>query len=266
MSSPSAALPLERRRSLEHGLDVLAVLVSRDLKLLYKRSALGFGWALLHPLVQVCVFVLIFRGVLGHVVENYASHVFIGVLVWSWFQTSLAQSTSLITSSRALLRQPRFPLALLPLVAVAVRLFHFSLAIPILVALLWIQGIRPTSAWLGIPLLIAIQFTLITAFALPLAALNVRVRDTQHFIGVVLQLAMYLTPVFYSIGSLPPELARWLELNPVVPLLEGWRTILLRGAWPDPARLGILAGVSAVLLVLGHRIFMHQSRRFVEEL
>ncbi len=266
MSSLSATLPLERRRSLEHGFDVIAVLVSRDLKLLYKRSALGFGWALLHPLVQVCVFVLIFRGVLGDTVENYASHVFIGVLVWSWFQTSLAQSTSLITSSRALLRQPHFPLSLLPLVAVAVRLFHFSLALPILVALLWIQGIRPTSAWLALPLLIAIQFTLITAFALPLAALNVRVRDTQHFIGVALQLTMYLTPVFYSIDALPPGLVRWLELNPVVPLLEGWRAILLRGAWPDPTRLGILACVSALALVLGHRIFMHQSRRFVEEL
>ena len=266
MSAPRTALLLERRRSFEHGLDVLAVLVSRDLKLLYKRSALGFGWALLHPLLQVCVFVLIFRGVLGVTVENYASYVFIGVLVWGWFQTSLAQSTSLITSSRALLRQPRFPLSLLPLVAVAVRLFHFSLALPILVTLLWIQGIRPTSAWLGIPLLIAIQFVFITAFALPLAALNVRVRDTQHFIGVVLQLAMYFTPIFYSIESLPAEVRRWLEINPIVPLLEGWRTILLHGDWPDPTRLGILAGASAVLLILGHRIFMHQSRRFVEEL
>jgi len=266
MNPTAGAVSLGRRRSLEHGLDVLAVLVSRDLKLLYKRSALGFGWALLHPLIQVCVFVLIFRGFLGGKVENYASYVFIGVLVWGWFQTSLAQSTSLITSSRALLRQPRFPLSLLPLVTVAVRLFHFSLALPILVALLWMQGIRPTSAWLGLPLLIAIQFALITAFALPLAALNVRVRDTQHFVGVTLQLAMYLTPVFYSIDSLPARLGRWLEINPVVPLLEGWRSILLRGEWPDPGRLGILACASAVLLVLGHRIFVHQSRRFVEEL
>lgn len=266
MISRASALPAERLHTLQHGFDVLAVLIARDLKMLYKRSSLGFGWALVTPLVQVCIFVLVFRRVLGVPVENYASFVFIGVLVWGWFHTSIAQSTGLITGNRALLRQPRFPLALLPLVTVAVRLFHFSLALPILVTVLWIQGIPPAPAWACLPLLIAIQFALTTAVAYPLAALNVRLRDTQHVTNVLLQLSMYLTPVFYSLESVPAQVAHWLRLNPIVTLLDSWRDVLLRGLWPDTANLLLLALVSVLLLLLGQWTFVRQSRRFVEEL
>lgn len=255
-----------QRRRLRHAFDVIAVLVARDLKVLYKRSSLGFGWALVSPLLQVFIFVLVFRRVLGGPVENYASFVFTGVLVWGWFHASVQQSTSLITSSRALVRQPGFPLVLLPIVTVAVRLFHFSLALPFLLGLLWFQGIRPADAWVCLPLLTLIQFALTAGIAYPLAALNVRRRDTQHIVAVLLQLTMYLTPVFYSLGSLPGKLSAWMYLNPMVPLMEAWRDVLLRARWPDPLHLGALALFAAALLLTGRRIFLQQSRRFVEEL
>ncbi len=266
MTSVAAPLPLPTRRSLQHAFDVLAVLVARDLKLLYKRSSLGFGWALVTPLLQVCIFVLVFRRVLGAPIENYASFVFTGVLVWGWFHASVGQSTSLITSNRALVRQPGFPLSLLPLVTVAVRLFHFSLALPFLFGLLWFQGIRPTPSWSCLPLLVLVQFILTAAFAYPLAALNVRLRDTHHVTTVLLQLAMYLTPIFYSLHSVPPALSQWLQLNPIVVLLDGWRDVIMRGLWPDTSRLVIVALMSSVALIVGQRIFVQHSRRFVEEL
>jgi len=260
------ATSIARRRRLQHAWDVIAVLIERDLKVLYKRSLLGIGWALAGPLLQLLIFVLIFRRVLFVPVENYASFVFIGVLVWGWFHASLVQSTSLITNNRALVRQPGFPLALLPHVTVGVRLFHFALAIPFLAGLLWWQGVRPAWSWLSLPVLILAQFALTTGVAYPLAALNVRMRDTQHIVGVALQLLMYLTPIFYSLESVPEALRPWLCLNPMVFVIETWRSVLLRAQWPDPVVLGILAAFAGILLVAGRRAFVAQSHRFVEEL
>ncbi len=254
------------RRRLAHAWDVLVVLVDRDLKLLYKRSALGVAWALVNPLLQLLILGLVFRRVLGVRVEHYAAYAFLGILVWGWFQGALVQSAGLITGSRTLVRQPGFPLALLPFVTVGVRFFHFAVALPILLGLLAWEGLAPSPAWCALPLLAAVQFALTAGLAYPLAALNVTLRDTQHVIGVLLQLMMYVTPVFYSIEAVPASLRPWFSLNPMVPLLEAWRAVLLRGQWPDAGALLALAALAAALVALGRVVFARQAHRFVEEL
>ncbi len=265
----TAVLPLSpaaRRRQLRHAWDVISVLVGRDLKVLYKRSIVGVGWALAQPLLQLVIFTFVFRRVLAVDVENFASFALTGVLVWGWFQASLVQSTGLITNNRALVRQPRFPLSLLPHVTIGVRLFHFLLAMPILAALLWYQGLRPSAPWLILPLLTVIQFVLTAGIAYPLAALNVHLRDTQHVVAVLLQLGLYLTPIFYSLDHVPAAYRAFLHINPMVPMIEAWRDVLLRGKWPDPRTLATLAVVAVILLVIGRRIFVRQSHHFVEDL
>lgn len=266
MTTAALPLPAARRRRYRHALDVLAVLVGRDLKVLYKRSVLGFGWALAQPLLQLVIFMFVFRRVLSIQVENFASFALTGVLVWGWFQASLVQSTGLITANRALVRQPRFPLALLPHVTIGVRLFHFALAMPLLMALLWWQGLRPTWAWMALPGLIVLQFILTAGLAYPLAALNVRLRDTQHVVSVTLQLSLYLTPIFYSVQHVPEPYRPFLYINPMVTLIEAWRDVLLRAQWPNVAHLAVLGAISLSLLYVGRRIFIRQSHRFVEEL
>jgi lipopolysaccharide transport system permease protein len=242
------------------------VLVDRDLKMLYKRSSIGPWWALAGPLMQLLVLTFVFQRVIPLNIPNYASYVFVGVLVWNWFSSSLIQSTSLITGSRALVRQPGFPLPLLPLVTVAVRLFHFAVAVPILLILLLMQDVRPSVAWLLAPVLLAIQFVLTTSLAYPLAALNVRMRDTQHVVGVVLQLTMFLTPIFYDPASLPAAVRGWYNLNPMVPLIAAWREVLLAGRTPDMQSLTLITVLSLGLLWAGRAIFVAESHRFVEEL
>ena len=119
-------------REWRHRLDVFQVLFGRDLKVLYKRSALGFAWALAVPVVQLIVFASVFRRSLGSGEEQYAVFVFTGVLVWGWFASAVGEGVGLITANRALVGQPRFPLVILPHVTVAVRLFHFAVALPLL--------------------------------------------------------------------------------------------------------------------------------------
>ncbi len=246
--------------------DLLRSLVDRDMKLMYKRSFLGILWTLINPLLQLAVFVFVFQVVLKVEIYQYSSYVFSGLLVWNWFQNSLFQATGVIISSRPLIRQPGFPIAILPVVVVTTGLIHFLLALPILVIFLLLDGVTFTPWILALPLLNIIQFMLTVSMAYFLAAFNVSFRDTQHTLGVVLQLLFYLTPIFYEISSIPSEYWYAYGLNPLVHIVTCYRQILLWGTQPDWLALGMIAGCTLISLPLGYYIFKRQSLRFVEEI
>lgn len=246
--------------------DLLRELVSRQLKLLYKRSYLGLGWALVLPLLQLLIFSFVFRIVLRVQVANYPSFAFTGLLVWTWVMTSLVESSVAITANRPLLRQPGFPISILPVATVACRLIHMLLALPVLLAFLVVQNVPITWNILYLPLLIALQFALILCFAYPVAALNVTLRDTQHILAVLMQLVMYVTPIFYSLENVPERFRFFFVFNPLVYLVQGYRDILVHGRPPDWAALAGLTGLAAILLPLGLALFRRQKNRFAEEL
>lgn len=254
------------KRQIAHFFDLLRVLVDRDMKLLYKRSALGIAWTLINPLLQLAVFSFVFRSVIPINIPQFSSFAFSGLLIWTWSQTALFQATGLITSNKALIRQPNFPTAILPVVTTMTGLIHFLLALPVLIIFLAVDGIRPSSTLFLLPLLMVIQFVLTVGLAYPLAAINVTFRDTQHTLGVLLQMLFYLTPIFYDLNSVPKEFQPFYQLNPMVPLLEAYRAILLKGTQPDWQALLIVSLVVAVILPIGLAIFRRQSNTFVEEL
>jgi lipopolysaccharide transport system permease protein len=254
------------RRQIAHFFDLLRVLVDRDMKLLYKRSALGIAWTLINPLLQLAVFSFVFRSVIPINIPQFSSFAFSGLLIWTWSQTALFQATGLITNNKALIRQPNFPTAILPVVTTMTGLIHFLLALPVLIIFLAVDGIQPSSVLFVLPLLMVIQFVLTVGLAYPLAAMNVTFRDTQHTLGVLLQMLFYLTPIFYDLNSVPKEFQPLYQLNPMVPLLEAYRAILLKGTQPDWQALLIVSLVVAVILPIGLAIFRRQSNTFVEEL
>lgn len=255
-----------RRRRMAHLFDLLRELVDRDMKLLYKRSTLGIAWTLINPLLQLAVFSFVFKTVIPVNVPQFSSFAFSGLLIWNWTQTALFQSTGLITSNRALIRQPNFPIAILPVVTTTTGLIHFLLALPVLIIFLAIDGIQPNAVLLYMPVLMLIQFFLTVSFAYPLAAMNVTFRDTQHTLGVVLQMLFYLTPIFYNLDSIPKDFLPFYQFNPMVLLIEAYRAILLKGTQPDWQSLLTVSLIVAVLLPIGLGIFRRQSDRFVEEL
>lgn len=254
------------RRKIAHFFDLLRVLVDRDMKLLYKRSALGIAWTLINPLLQLAVFSFVFRSVIPINIPQFSSFAFSGLLIWTWSQTALFQATGLITSNKALIRQPNFPTAILPVVTTMTGLIHFLLALPVLIIFLAVDGVEPSSVLFVLPLLMVIQFVLTVGLAYPLAALNVTFRDTQHTLGVLLQMLFYLTPIFYDLNSVPKEFQPFYQLNPMVPLIEAYRAILLKGTQPDWQVLLIVSLAVAVILPIGLAIFRRQSNTFVEEL
>lgn len=248
--------------------DLLVGLVNRDIKLLYNRSALGIAWMLINPLMQLMVYAFVFGFLLvNDSVPNFTSFIFSGLLVWTWFQGSLTEATGAIVQNRALIRQPGFPVAVLPVVNVSTGLIHFLMSLPILLIFLWIDGVRLNTSFLLLPLLMALQFAFTVSLAYVLASLNVTFRDTQHTLGVLLQMLFYFSAIFYQV---PAQYAYLFQFNPVLVLIDGYRSILLS---PEGAAgsfnwipVLVLMAVTAILLPLGHRIFQRQSERFVEEL
>ena len=246
--------------------DLLFTLVARDMKLRYKRSILGIGWSLLTPLAQLAVYYLIFDVLLPLNIPNYPSFLFSGVLIWNWFQGSLFQATSAIVDNRELIKRPNFPVAILPAVTVTSHLIHFLLALPILFIFLVMGGSRLTGALLAFPLVVAIQFILTLSLAYFAATFYVTFRDTQYLLGVFLNLFFFLSPIFYKSSDLPARYQPLYRINPMVHLIESYRSILLSGVLPDAAALLNVTIPAIGVLFLGYYVFRKASNHFVDEL
>jgi lipopolysaccharide transport system permease protein len=255
-----------RSRRLEHGLDLLRVLVGRDLKVKYKRSALGIVWSLLNPFSQVLIFTFVFKRALSLDIAHYGLFVFAGVLAWSWFSAAVNAAPGVIVQNPELVRRPGFPVALLPVLTVVSNGIHFLLALPVLLVFAMLGTGFAGGALLALPLLMSVQFMLTLGLTYLPAALNVRFRDTQHLVGILMMLGFYVTPVFYSADAVPPELRIYYDLNPIAVLLTGYRRVLIEHRWPETAPLLWVLALSAALLVAGYVTFRRASVRFAEEL
>jgi lipopolysaccharide transport system permease protein len=245
---------------------LLIQLVSRDLKLRYRGSLLGIAWSMLNPLAQLVVFSFVFQSVLPLDIPNYTIFLFIGLLVWNWFQTSLMGASTVMLESRALIKQPTFPPTILPIVIVTANLLQLLLALPILFFFMGLLKIPFGLPMLLLPIVLALQMLLTLGLAYLMATFHVFFRDTQHLVGVFLFLFFYLTPVFYNADVIPVKYQALYRLNPMLQLLEAYRMILLDGVWPDVVSLLLLGVASVALLVLGRQVFKRASRRFAEEL
>lgn len=245
--------------------DLLRELVARDMKLRYKRSVLGVLWSLLNPLAQLLVFTFLFRRVVPLNIPDYPSYVFSGLIVWSWFQSSLLAAASSLTGNRELVRRPGFPAAILPMATITTALIHFLLAFPILLCFLAFDRNLPGAALLAIPLLILIQYALSLGLAYIISALQVVFGDTQHLLGVGLLALFYLTPIFYQATDVPDQYRSLYRLNPMVHVVSSFRDVMLRNTLPSTSVVLILGALSLSCLLGGYVLFTRMGNRFIEE-
>jgi ABC-type polysaccharide/polyol phosphate export permease len=167
-------------------------------------------------------------------VEDYHLVLLAALFPWTWFQTSLVTSVSSFASNGALIKKVYFPRFVLPLATVLNNGVQYSLSIPVLVLLLLIDGYSPGWQWLiGIPYLLAVQALLIMGIVLFIASLDVYFRDLEHLTDVFVGLIwFYLTPVIYPLSIVPDEYHKWMMLNPMTALVEGWRDLFMQNQLP----------------------------------
>jgi lipopolysaccharide transport system permease protein len=246
--------------------DLLRELVSRDIKLRYRRSVLGVAWSLLNPLAQLLVFNFIFSVILPLNIPNYGTFLFTGLIVWNWFQSTLFAGAGAIVDNRELIKRPGFPIWILPVVTVTTTFIHFFLALPIVFIFIYLSRIQITPAVVALPILFAIQFLFILSLTYLVGTIHVTFRDTQYLLGIFLLLGFYLSPVFYDAAAIPGRFQFIYNLNPMAVLIEAYRSVLMRGDFPNLLRISILGALSIIVLWIGYTIFKRSSLRFVEEL
>jgi lipopolysaccharide transport system permease protein len=258
MGAPTAAV------SGPIGAGLVWELVLRNLRLRYRRSVLGLLWAQITPLAYVLVLTVVFTRIVPLDIDDYPVFVLLGMLPWLWFHAALVAGATSVVEAPDLVRHPGFPRVALPVVAVVSTLANHLLALPVaLVAAAIVTGGVPASAIAVLPLL-AVQLLLCVGPAFALASLHARLRDTAHLLGVALVPLFYATPVFYDASAL--DAAPALRLNPMAPIVDGYRDALLHGSWPDVVPLAAVAGVSVVLLGGGLALYRARMPRFVEDL
>jgi lipopolysaccharide transport system permease protein len=244
--------------------DVCLHLVSRQLSARYRRSLLGWLWALAPPFAQLAVFYFVFTQVIPTTIDDYVAFLFIGIVTWGWFATGLTLAATSVESRRDLVTRPGFPTALLPLVAVAVAFVDYMLTLPVLLVVVALStGLHATAMLL--PVLLAIQFVLIVGIGWVVAPVNVFFRDVGHLVGVVVLLGFFLTPVFYSREQAPDSYDPFYDLNPMAQLLDAHRAVLLDGSLPGLGTLVLVALAAVVAFGVGLGVFMSVRESLPEQ-
>ncbi len=252
--------------SWEQPVDLIRELVSRELRLRYRRSVLGMLWSQLAPLAMLIVLMFVFTRVVPLGIDHYGVFILIGILAWTWFSAGLVAATESVVTSRDLVRRPGFRSELLPAVAVTAHLVHLLLALPVLVVAVLLRVGPPDEAVIALPAIIVAQYVLTTGPAYLLAAWHVRYRDIGHLVNVTLPLLFWATPVFYDASSIPERLRAVYAMNPMVHIIAGYRAVLLDSRWPDPIAVVYPLLFGTVCGVVGLRVYRRSAHRFAEEL
>jgi len=244
----------------------VSVLIGRELKARYRGAALGFVWSVLNPLIFMSVYVLVFSVYLRIDVEKYPAFLLCGLLPWTWFSSSLVESSRSIIDNRGLVKKVALPSGIFPLVSIGSNLAHFLLSMPVLLVLLYAFGLPVSWPVLLFPAVLLVQFLLTFGIALACAALAVRFRDMLQMVPNVLTLWFFVTPIFYSESLVPAPFRGLLLLNPMAPLVMLYQDILYHRRAPDwvPFVFLLVLGIAAV--VAGHLVFEARREFFVEEL
>jgi lipopolysaccharide transport system permease protein len=247
--------------------DLLGALAVRDIKLRYRQTLLGVLWVVLQPLLGAGIFAFVFGKVarLDSGGEPYVLFAYAGLLAWNLFNGVVLKASGSLVANAPLVAKVFFPRLLLPFSGVVSTLLDFSISLVVGGGLLIATGRAPGPSVLLAPLWLLFLLLLAAGLGLLSAALAVAYRDVIHILPVGLQFLLYGSPVGYTIAVIPPGLPRMLyKLNPLAPLIEGFRNALL-----GHGHIGILSGVYAcaaatAIFIVGLIVFRRMERQFAD--
>jgi ABC-type polysaccharide/polyol phosphate export permease len=258
-------------------------LVARELKARYRGSVLGFFWSFINPLLLLLVYTFVFTFVMkgsdDERIRPYALFMFCGIMPWTWFASSLLESSGVLISGGNLIKKVLFPAEVLPIVTVLANMVHFFFGLVILAGfLIFYQRPLHLSELAVFPLAVLIQLILTLGFALLLSALTVHFRDIRDILSNLITFWFFATPIIYPYFLFP--VTTWqgkaLRLNPFTHLAITYQEILFFGATPEnlASQFGpvghfkwllVLGAISIVFFLFGYFVFDRLRDSFAEE-
>ncbi len=243
----------------------------RDVLARYRGSLLGVGWSFLTPLLMLAVYTFVFRvifkarwGTGGSDDFEFALQLYAGLIVFGLFAEVVSRAPRLVLDQPNLVKKVVFPLEILPWVAVLAGLFHLLLNLAVLLgAVAFTRGGLPYTI-IALPLVVTCLVPLLLGLGWFLAGLGVFLRDVGQITSLVVSLLMFLSPVFYPISSVPERWQPWLLANPLTPVMEQLRRVVLEGLWPEWSQLALHLVIACMLAWAGARWFAATRKGFAD--
>jgi ABC-type polysaccharide/polyol phosphate export permease len=236
-------------------------LVARELKARYRGSLLGFFWSFVNPLLLLLIYSFVFTVVMPGIhppeLEPFALFMFCGILPWTWFSSSLLESSNALVAGGNLIRKVLFPAEVLPITTVLANLVHFCLGLPILAGFLIYYRVAISPAeLLWLPVIILVQLTLTLGLALLVSALTALFRDVRDLLQNLLTLWFFATPIIYPLSMAPDDVRPVLGLNPFTHLAVAYQEVLFKsGPFAEWRRLLLVGALSLAVLLVGYFVF-----------
>jgi len=246
--------------------DLLMSLAMRDIKVRYRQTFLGIAWALLQPLAFMAIFTLVFAK-FGRVDSEgipYPVFSYAGLVPWTFFATALSLAVNSVAANMSIVKKIYFPREVFPLAVVAGCFIDFLIAGGLVLGLIvWFRlPVTPEFFWL--PWLVAVEVTFLVGSALLVSAWNVFYRDIKYLVPITVQLGLFVTPVIYSVDSVPEGFRRLYLLNPMAVVIDGVRRVLLHGQSPDFSGLVASTGIVLAFALMAYGYFKRAEVKFAD--
>lgn len=239
-------------------------LVSRDLRLRYRGSVLGFAWTFLNPLLFMGVYVVVFGMYLRMSFHNYALFLLSGTLAFNWFSSAVQAGTTCVPDGRHYIGKTIFPAEVLIAVPVLSNFVNFLLSLPVLILadLIFHQPLGLPIIILPVLMFAQIMITAGTLFFF--ATFNVFYRDFQQLVMYFVTVLFYLIPIFYRIDTVPAQYQPYVLANPFAALITGYQDVLFFNTMPSAKELAIALAFGSAVLITGYLYFGRFKEAFGE--
>jgi lipopolysaccharide transport system permease protein len=246
--------------------ELLWFLAWRDVKVRYKQTVLGAGWAVIQPLLGMIVFTAFFGRLIGtaSIDAPYPIFTYCALVPWTYFSGTLSQASNSLVANSNLITKVYFPRVLLPASSALSGLLDFLVGSAFLVVLMAHYRIHPTLALLFYPILMIALWMFTLGVSMWLAALNVRYRDVKYAIPFLIQLGLFVTPVIYPKTLMSHRVQQLLMLNPLAGMIEGFRACLFPQHQVDFSLIAVSAAIGAVLFIASGLYFRNTERAFAD--
>ncbi len=235
--------------------ELIWALAMKELNVRYKRSALGFFWALLNPLLMMIIYTVVFSTIMRFSVPYYSIFLISTLLPWTFFSQSLSYSAESLVGNGELLKKVYVAKSVFPIAAVLSNVINFLFSmVPLILLLIVFQfPFHWTWFYFVVPFFSLVLFTMGCSFFFAMA--NVFFRDMAHILQVILSAWFYVSPVLYSLDFIPEHYRIWFRLNPLVYPLHGFRLAIYYGQLPSRQSMALSLAVGLATLWIGYRLF-----------
>ena len=247
--------------------EMIFSLVQRDLQGRYKGSILGFFWTFLNPLLQLCVYTLVFSVIMKNNIDQYYLFLFVALIPWIFFSTCVSGGSGCILAQQDMVKKIYFPREVLPIAYVTSQFVNMLLCFVVIFGVLLFSGrYMNLAAWPCLIPIMLIEYVMALGITFIFSAVTVYVRDVEYIMGIITMAWQFMSPVMYSVDQVPENILPLFYLNPMTSVIVAYRDILYYGRFPKMETL-IQALVFGVLLLFGGLfVFNILKRHFAEEL